>query len=72
MPDNECFREIGSLESRIEHLEEVVRKQSEIIGSFEADRNRLIGIGSAMSLALVAVGFLFGESLKTWVNRAIQ
>ena len=74
MPDgsNECLKDWGKMQQRISDLERTVDKQQEFIRQMEADRNRLIGIGSAVSIAMVAVGFIFGEAFKAWVNRAIQ
>jgi len=74
MPDGskECLKEWGSVIQRVKDLERTVDEQQEFIKQMTAERNRLLGIGSAVSLAMVAIGFVFGEAFKTWVNRALQ
>lgn len=74
MPDGskECLQDWGAMKQRVIDLEKTVEDQQAFIDKVEAERNRLLGIGSAVSLAMVAIGFVFGEAFKQWVNRAIQ
>ena len=72
MPDENCFRDIGAIEARLEHVEKENEKLRMDVAQLQNDRAKLAGMGAIVSLIFMAVGFLFADVMKGWANRMLQ
>lgn len=60
---------LGELYAKIDGLERKVDKIQTDVDSLNAYRANLVGIGASISFFIMAVGFLFGDAVRSVVKK---
>lgn len=71
MADEDLQFMIGELTAKIDMLGEKLDRLQGDVDQLKVERAHLIGVGAAVSFCIAAVGFLFGDGIRTLVKRAL-
>lgn len=67
----EINRELGELSTKIENLGNRVQTIRNDVDTLMTYKSHIVGIGSAVTFGIAAVGFLFGDIIRSFIRKAL-
>lgn len=67
----EINRELGELSTKIENISNRVQAIRDDVDTLMTYKSHIVGIGSAVTFGIAAVGFLFGDIIRSFIRKGL-
>lgn len=67
----EINRELGELTTKIDNISNRVQGIRDDVDSLLTYKSHIVGIGSAVTFGIAAVGFLFGDIIRSFIRKSL-
>ena len=63
---------LGELHARLDAIDEKLKGLHNDVNDLKEYKSKLVGVGATVSFGFMAVGFLFGDIIRSWVKRLVN
>ena len=67
----EINRNIGEIDANLENVSKRLQSLREDVDSLMSYKSHLLGIGSSVAFGIAAVGFLFGDIIRSFIRKSL-
>lgn len=67
----EINRELGELHAKVDNLSVRVQAIRDDVDTLMTYKSHIVGIGSAVTFGIAAVGFLFGDIIRSFIRKSL-
>jgi hypothetical protein len=67
----EINRELGELHAKVDNLSARVQAIRDDVDTLMTYKSHIVGIGSAVTFGIAAVGFLFGDIIRSFIRKSL-